>query len=344
MSKLRRTLLAFTLAASGAAPAEVITEYPLPAGSTPNFLALAHDGSIAITEYGRDRIGRLKNGVLTERSTSAGCGPIGITLGADGYMFYTCALKSAVGVLKFDVLDPVETAVVNQPAGPIVSGADGNLWYTSAAGVILLNRQREFLNKGPFTGGFGIAAGGDGAVWAADPVDNAVDRYVGNGQGGFILSARSGAPTASAQPRQIAWCQGYGGAYATQFNASKILFAYRDSSVNVDEQAFPLSGPAAGIACAPDGTIWFAIPTTNKIARITGGTLQEFSVPTPSAVPYGVLIGPDGSVWFTENGTDKIGRLRLRPQGDVDGNGQITVGDVFYLINFLFAGGPAPVS
>jgi len=32
-----------------------------------------------------------------------------------------------------------------------------------------------------------------------------------------------------------------------------------------------------------------------------------------------------------------------RVPGDVDGNGLVNVNDVFYLINFLFAGGPAPV-
>jgi hypothetical protein len=29
--------------------------------------------------------------------------------------------------------------------------------------------------------------------------------------------------------------------------------------------------------------------------------------------------------------------------GDVNGDGQVNVADVFYLINYLFAGGPAPV-
>jgi hypothetical protein len=30
------------------------------------------------------------------------------------------------------------------------------------------------------------------------------------------------------------------------------------------------------------------------------------------------------------------------PGGDVDGSGSIDLADVFYLINFLFAGGPPP--
>jgi hypothetical protein len=29
--------------------------------------------------------------------------------------------------------------------------------------------------------------------------------------------------------------------------------------------------------------------------------------------------------------------------GDANGDGSVTVGDVFYLINYLFAGGPAPI-
>ena len=29
--------------------------------------------------------------------------------------------------------------------------------------------------------------------------------------------------------------------------------------------------------------------------------------------------------------------------GDANGDGQVTASDVFYLINYLFAGGPAPV-
>ena len=32
-----------------------------------------------------------------------------------------------------------------------------------------------------------------------------------------------------------------------------------------------------------------------------------------------------------------------KPKGDVNGDGNVDIGDVFYLINYLFAGGPAPV-
>jgi parallel beta-helix repeat protein len=37
-----------------------------------------------------------------------------------------------------------------------------------------------------------------------------------------------------------------------------------------------------------------------------------------------------------------LGSVELEPEGDVNGDGVVDVADVFYLINFLFAGGPVP--
>src|SRR5262245_20419219 len=159
--------------------AAIITEYPLPAGSLPNFLVFAHDGSVAFTEYGTDKIGRLKDGVVTHLSTSAGCGPVGITLGADGFLYYTCIDKKALGFLKFDLLDPTEIAVTYQPLGPIVSGPGGNLWYTGEGVIVVVDRQITFLDfaaTGSATSYFGVASGGDGGVWAVNPSNGLVVR------------------------------------------------------------------------------------------------------------------------------------------------------------------------
>ena len=47
----------FALLTSPFARAAGITEYPLPVGSAPNFLAIAKDGAVLFTEYGTDHIG-----------------------------------------------------------------------------------------------------------------------------------------------------------------------------------------------------------------------------------------------------------------------------------------------
>jgi hypothetical protein len=38
-----------------------------------------------------------------------------------------------------------------------------------------------------------------------------------------------------------------------------------------------------------------------------------------------------------------LGAVEVEPIGDANGDGFVTVGDVFYLINYLFAGGPLPL-
>jgi hypothetical protein len=65
------------------------------------------------------------------------------------------------------------------------------------------------------------------------------------------------------------------------------------------------------------------------------GNIADVSVATALTLKNGAL------TLATSNGSASgyIGCL----EGDVDGNGIIDVGDVFYLINFLFANGPAPV-
>ncbi|HWZ86758.1 MAG TPA: S-layer homology domain-containing protein [Thermoanaerobaculia bacterium] len=65
------------------------------------------------------------------------------------------------------------------------------------------------------------------------------------------------------------------------------------------------------IATGPDGNLWFAEVSGNKIARITtAGVVTEFPIPTPGADAFGIAAGPDGNLWFTEGGGGgKIGRI-----------------------------------
>lgn len=72
----------------------------------------------------------------------------------------------------------------------------------------------------------------------------------------------------------------------------------------------PGSAPL-GIAAGPDGNLWFAESSGDRIGRITPtGVVTEFSAGiTPGAGPRGITAGPDGNLWFTEQGTDSIGRI-----------------------------------
>src|SRR6202011_2217396 len=65
-----------------------------------------------------------------------------------------------------------------------------------------------------------------------------------------------------------------------------------------------------GIGAGPDGNIWFTEYAANNIGRIApNGTVSEFPLPTPFAVPQYVTAGPDGNLWFTESGGSKVGKI-----------------------------------
>jgi virginiamycin B lyase len=47
----------------------------------------------------------------------------------------------------------------------------------------------------------------------------------------------------------------------------------------------------------------------NKIAKLQGGTVTEYSVPTADSQVQMMAIGSDGNAWFTEQGSNKIARM-----------------------------------
>jgi streptogramin lyase len=80
-------------------------------------------------------------------------------------------------------------------------------------------------------------------------------------------------------------------------------------SQTVTEFPISASGQPAGIVTGPDGNLWFAEYSGNKIAHTTLGGIIEFSIPTTRSEPFGIVFGPDGNLWFAEGFGNKIGRV-----------------------------------
>lgn len=75
---------------------------------------------------------------------------------------------------------------------------------------------------------------------------------------------------------------------------------------------FPITaGAGATFATAgPDGNVWFAELSGDRIGRVTpAGTVVEFPLPVPQSAPLDITVGPDGHVWFSEYLGDRIGRI-----------------------------------
>lgn len=82
--------------------------------------------------------------------------------------------------------------------------------------------------------------------------------------------------------------------------------------------------------------------------ELLGGVAMDVMVPT--AVPFRMSIGGDangdgdvtvGDIFYEINNLFAGGPAPVA--GDANGDGAVTVADVFYVINFLFAGGPQPI-
>jgi virginiamycin B lyase len=82
---------------------------------------------------------------------------------------------------------------------------------------------------------------------------------------------------------------------------------------------FPIPTPSRypfGITAGPDGNVWFAEITGDKIARISPkGKIAEFPLPSSRSNPLGITSGLDGNLWFTEHGRNRIGKIS--PDGKI---------------------------
>jgi hypothetical protein len=75
------------------------------------------------------------------------------------------------------------------------------------------------------------------------------------------------------------------------------------------------------------------VPLTATYVAPVGTTKAAFALATQSTNVTGKLI----HFQF-----DNLGFVRIPVRGDVNGDETVDVADVFYLINYLFAGGPSP--
>ena len=99
-------------------------------------------------------------------------------------------------------------------------------------------------------------------------------------------------------------------AYAGGSNYGVAPGAHPDLAGKVTEWPVPTPRFARDPAPAPDGSIFIAVMTGNKVARFEPKTkaFREWDMP-PGHRPHGVLVDRSGIAWTTGNGNGTIGRL-----------------------------------
>jgi virginiamycin B lyase len=164
----------------------------------------------------------------------------------------------------------------------IAVGPDGDIWMGSPSTTSLIRIDPDTGDVTPFPLSdpafpdispkpYGLAAGGDGAVWFTTPDVNS-----GGGAGMTAAIGRLDPATGETQ-----------------------LFPLSDPTKLMGYMTADVAG-----------RLWFTTPTGNTIGRIdpSSGQIVEFQIPTPDSHPIGITFASDGSLWFTEASSDNIGR------------------------------------
>jgi hypothetical protein len=156
----------------------------------------------------------------------------------------------------------------------IVTGPDGNLWFTEYGGnrigrITPDGQLTEFALPTTLSRPNFITVGPDGNLWFTELVVDAP---------GVSYPNRIGRITPDGQLTEFALPYG--------------------------------SSSPRGITVGPDGNLWYVAEEGNRMGEIAAdGTVTEIPLPSPGSQPYAIVMGPDGNLWYTELTSNRIGRL-----------------------------------
>jgi virginiamycin B lyase len=260
----------------------------------------------------RTQSGSAEKGETLRRTVEPICAPITRRRPA----LLAAALLAAIvavgasGALVVPKLDSVVTTKLPTPsAGPlgIVSGPDGNLWFTEgqgeAIGTLKPKGIYEFHLFASLQGPGPIVAGKDGNLWFTLSQGSSIGRIT---PAGDIKSYPT--PTAGSAPAGITLDHD-GNVWFTEPGANQIGEINMSTNTTTEYPIPTASAQPGAIALGHDGALWFT-EGANKIGWVTQqGAFKEFPIPTTASNPAGIALGADGAMWFTEQNADKIGRI-----------------------------------
>jgi streptogramin lyase len=204
--------------------------------------------------------------------------------------------------------DITEYAVPTAASHPesIVSGPDGNLWFTEFDGnkigrVTPSGMFSEYAVPTAASGPAAITSGPDGNLWFTENSIGKIGRIT---TGGVVTEFPI--PTASSYPYGITSGPD-GNLWFVEYGSSKIARMTTVGSVTEFQVANHNPGgfgdQLLGITAGPDGNLWFTEGGASMIGRITpSGVLTEYTLPSGNGAHEGITAGPDGNLWFTGGG------------------------------------------
>jgi streptogramin lyase len=222
----------------------------------------------------------------------------------------------------------------------IVTGPDGNLWFTEFRGnkIGRMAPDGTLLAEYPIpttvpptptnpTGSSQpdeIDVGPDDSLWFAEVLGNKIGRITTAG-----VITEFAVPTPNSRPTVIApgpdgnlWFTERGTVTSPGTKIGRIT-----PTGAITEYTVPTAGSRPlGITAGPDGNVWFTEQAGNKVGRINPQTLaiDEFALPNAASAPWEITAGPDGNLWFTEFLGNRV--ARVTPEGVIAEFGVPTAG------------------
>ncbi len=294
-------------------PIGEITEYALPAESSPWGITQGPDGNLWYTNQTKSKIGKITtSGTITEYALPAGSSPRGITQGPDGNLWFVNYATNKIG--KITVAGTITEFGLPEGASEpsaIAEGPDGNVWFTAGERVGKITPSGSitvyFIPLPGFPHAYGIATGPGGEIWytAEKPGHPSLIQMTTTGtitNNYAVPSWVSRSENLMLGPDGDLWLtvnEEEGVGKIAKFTASGWLTEY----------ALPAGSIAAGIVGGPEGNLWFADQGTSKVGKITtSGTITEYALPKGSG-PLGITEGPDRNLWYTDYASFKIGKI-----------------------------------
>jgi streptogramin lyase len=194
----------------------------------------------------------------------------------------------------------------------IVTGSDGNLWFTQQNGYV--GQLGTNGNVTIFSGGFGggssfiatgsIVNGPDGNIWFTENASNMIATITPNGAGSEFPVSNGAGPAGLAVGAD-------GNLWFAENSSDSIGRMSTGGTLTEFTAGISRGAQPVGIAAGPDGNLWFTEFLGNRIGRMgLDGTVTEFSAGLVTGqLPYAITAGPDGNLWFTDVGMNQIGRI-----------------------------------
>jgi hypothetical protein len=249
-----------------------------------------------------------------------------VVVGNDGYLHYYKAPLTAAStpsaVFKNGALTDFDAAFSR--SGDFITTTQSTTVYRFAPPFSNSSVPAQSITNS-VTGGMGAAF---------DPAENL---YISNFQGNvLVFNPYGGTPVVTPLAAGVNYRK-------LAVSATEVFVASISPGIgHIDVYTLPLtsaSTPAFSITSGVNIPESVAVdPAGNLyVANLGASTVTVYAPPfSASSTPSATLTVPGASILgiTIESST---------PKGDVNGDGQLTAGDLFYLINYLFANGPPPV-